>query len=142
MKAAQEEKDLQSEVEKGGFKSDKKDLGSQVVGPTSFADKAYSGMLELTAKFVDKEVVAVRKKLLAQPVVSFMIPLGIGEKKGAYEHVQINGWKAEVRKGQMVMIPQQVAKMLMNYLQIDQGNIEGVPHGRINRDDKVENALS
>jgi len=75
----------------------------------------------------------MREKLLAQPKVRFMIPLDSSKEKpgnvvwrkdrngkpyqeaigeGAYETVQINGFKYLVPKGVFVDIPQQVAEIL------------------------------
>jgi hypothetical protein len=111
------------------------------VYPKALSDKSYSGILELTEGHKSPDVTRVRDKLLKQEIVSFMIPLGIGEKKGAFEHVQINGWKAQVMKGDMVQIPRQVAKMLMAYLNISEGKNIVLPHGRIDRDEATSNAL-
>lgn len=110
--------------------------------PKALSDKSYSGILELTEGHKSLDVTRVREKLLKQEIVSFMIPLGIGEKKGAYEHVQINGWKAQVMKGDMVKIPRQVAKMLMAYLSISEGKNIALPHGRVDRDEDTARALS
>lgn len=57
---------------------------------------------------------AARMKALcdAEPKVRFMIPLGIGEKKGAIEEAQINGYKINILKGVMVNIPMRFAKLL------------------------------
>lgn len=57
---------------------------------------------------------AARMKALcdAEPKVRFMIPLGIGEKKGAVEVAQINGYRINILKGVMVNIPQRFAKLL------------------------------
>ena len=47
-----------------------------------------------------------------EPKVRFMIPLGIGEKPGAIETAQINGYRLNILKGVMVSIPERFAKLL------------------------------
>lgn len=54
----------------------------------------------------------MKAKLDAQPRVRFYVPLQQGEKKGAIEHVQMNGYPIHIMKGVSVMIPQQVADFL------------------------------
>lgn len=57
---------------------------------------------------------AARMKALCdeEPKVRFMIPLGIGEKPGAIEEAQINGYKLNMLKGVMINIPQRFATLL------------------------------
>lgn len=56
---------------------------------------------------------AARMKALcdAEPKVRFMIPLN-GEKMGAVETCQINGYRINILKGVMVSIPQRFAQLL------------------------------
>jgi hypothetical protein len=54
----------------------------------------------------------MRKKLLNQPRVPVMIPLGAEEKVGATHQVTLNGYVMFIRKGQMVDVPVQVADVL------------------------------
>jgi hypothetical protein len=54
----------------------------------------------------------MKRHLDAQPKVRFLIPLDIGEKKGAIETVILNGYRYNIPKGEFVEIPQQVADVL------------------------------
>jgi hypothetical protein len=59
------------------------------------------------------------KAILAkEPKVSFFIPLGIGEKIGAYETVQLNGYRLMIKKGVVVEIPISIQVILAEYLNI------------------------
>ena len=53
------------------------------------------------------------------PKVSFMVPLGEGEKPGSEETVQINGYKYTMKKGHMVEIPKPVANLLANKYKVE-----------------------
>lgn len=55
----------------------------------------------------------------ASPKVQFMIPFDIGEKPGATEIVQINGYPFIIKKGALVTIPKQVADILANKYQVE-----------------------
>lgn len=55
----------------------------------------------------------------AEPKVSFMCPLAPGEKMGAEEIVQINGWKLTIKKNHLVQVPKSVADMLANKYQVE-----------------------
>lgn len=60
-----------------------------------------------------EDIVAQTKYILEHsPQVSFLIPLAEGEKPGAFEEPEINGFKTIVPKGVMVNIPVQVANLL------------------------------
>ena len=50
--------------------------------------------------------------LEAEPKVSYRIPLGFKEKKGATEVVVINGYSFVIKKGVRVEVPQSVALVL------------------------------
>lgn len=80
----------------------------------------------------------MKEHLASQPKVHFMIPLGEGEKSGAYETVQINGYKMTIKKGVMVVIPQQVAEILGDHYRITS---EVGQEWLIGRDDATEKAL-
>ena len=54
----------------------------------------------------------MRKKLMHQPRVPVMIPLGHEEKIGATHQVTLNGYPMYILKGQMVDVPLQVAEVL------------------------------
>jgi hypothetical protein len=59
------------------------------------------------------------KAILAkEPKTSTFIPLGIGEKVGAFETVQINGYKLTIKKGMMVEVPMSVGITISEYLNI------------------------
>lgn len=52
--------------------------------------------------------------------INFYIPLAPGEKKGqAYESVNLNGYRMEIKKGMQVQIPVPVAERLADFLNID-----------------------
>lgn len=61
---------------------------------------------------------AMKAHLAAQPKVQFLIPLGFGEKRGAYETVIMNGYRLNIMKGVLVQIPQQVATLLADSYQM------------------------
>jgi hypothetical protein len=55
----------------------------------------------------------MRRKLASQPKVGIMIPLAPGEAKGATESVILNGHRVNILKGEYVMVPEQVARVIM-----------------------------
>lgn len=55
------------------------------------------------------DALAMKKALEKEPKVSYYIPLGIGEKKGAYETVTLNGYRLTIKKGVRVEIPKPMA---------------------------------
>ncbi len=63
---------------------------------------------------ITKTVQAVKEHLDKQPKTMFYVPLSPGEKEGAYETVQINGYTMQIKKGVSVELPQQVVEMLAN----------------------------
>lgn len=83
------------------------------------------------------EMAEILKK---QPKVAFLIPRVEGEDANlAYETVQINGHRMEIRKGVMVNIPQQVAEILANKYQVQ---MEAGADKRVDRDESVMDHLS
>lgn len=60
----------------------------------------------------------MKEHLDAQPKVGFVIPLGIGEKPGAIETWQANGYRLNILKGVMVMLPKQVVESLAESYQM------------------------
>jgi len=85
------------------------------------------------------DVVAQTKALLdKQPKVNFMIPLSPGEQPGAYETVQINGYRLVIRKNEMVEIPQAVAQLLAEKYRI---NLTAGEEARVDRASDVTEAL-
>lgn len=58
------------------------------------------------------QIAADTKAILdKRPKVSIMLPLEPGEKKGAYDTARINGYRYQVLKGAMVMVPDCVAEL-------------------------------
>jgi hypothetical protein len=62
-----------------------------------------------------------REKLMSGPMTSFVLPLEPGEKAGAFETVNINGFKLTIKKGALVEIPVPVMMLLANYKTIEVG---------------------
>lgn len=80
-----------------------------------------------------------KEKLASSPHVDFIIPLTDGEKPGAYDTVQINGYRIEIKKGELVNVPIQVAKLLAEKYRI---NMTAGSDKLLNRANDVQNALS
>lgn len=55
----------------------------------------------------------MRLRLAAQPTVAIMIPLTPGEAAGSTESVILNGHRVNIRKGEYVHVPEQVARVIM-----------------------------
>jgi hypothetical protein len=55
----------------------------------------------------------MRRHLEAQPKVPIMIPLTPGEVAGSTESVILNGHRINIRKGEYVHVPEQVARVIM-----------------------------
>jgi hypothetical protein len=55
----------------------------------------------------------MRLHLEKQPKVAIMIPLGQGEAAGSSESVILNGYRLNIRKGEYVYVPEQVARVIM-----------------------------
>lgn len=82
---------------------------------------------------------ATKERLEKQPKVLFIIPKVDGEAAGlAYDTVQIDGFRMEIRKGVAVTIPEQVANILAEKYRI--GTEAGQEH-LINRDEKTSEVL-
>lgn len=67
-----------------------------------------AGMREAPAgdTSTSSESLIIKRKLAAQPKMPIYLQLEAGEKKGsAYRSVTINGYRFEVKKGMMVMVP-------------------------------------
>jgi len=69
-------------------------------------------------KYHQDRIARTREKLMNGPMTNFFIPLEPGEKPGAYETVDINGWRLVIRKGALVNIPVPVMKILTNYYNV------------------------
>jgi hypothetical protein len=66
----------------------------------------------------------MRQHLEKQPKVAIMIPLLPGEAEGSTESVILNGYRLNIRKGDMVMVPRQVAEVIMESQQKTREAIE------------------
>lgn len=62
----------------------------------------------------------MKEHLAKQPKVQFLIPLGVGEKRGTVETWQANGYRLNILKGVLVEVPQQVAESLAESYQLTQ----------------------
>lgn len=88
----------------------------------------------------DKMSSQMREALQAQPKVTFMIPKMPGEDESlAYESVQLNGYRIQIKKGTMVQIPQQVAEILAHKYQIEMTAGQNM---RADRDERTADRLS
>ena len=81
---------------------------------------------------------ATKRKLEAGPKTMFLIPLAPGEREGAAEIVQINGWTTTIKKGVMVEIPVPVALVLARHYNVE---MTAGQEKRLDRDDATLNAL-
>jgi len=70
------------------------------------------------AQLLSQDAKAMKDRLSKQPRVDFLIPLMPGERNGAYETVQLNGYKLTIKKGCMVNIPLQIAQVLADSYRI------------------------
>lgn len=78
------------------------------VKDNDFEDRThYFGKAKAMKEFCDK-----------QPKVQFIIPLEIGEKKGAIKTWQANGYRLNMLKGVLISIPANVAKDLADSYQL------------------------
>lgn len=66
----------------------------------------------------------MRLQLEAQPKVAIMIPLSQGEAAGSTESVILNGYRLNIRKGEYVYVPEQVARVIMESQQQTQQAID------------------
>jgi len=82
---------------------------------------------------------ATKRKLMAGPKTMFMIPLAPGEKEGATEMVQLNGYKLTIKKGAMVEIPVPMANILAAHYRIE---MSAGSEKRLDRSEDVAKALS
>lgn len=82
------------------------------------AEKAASSLSNTEAHLGKAEI--MRRKLEAQPKVAIMIPLSPGEVAGSTESVILNGHRYNIRKGEYVHVPEQVAQVIMESQQMTQ----------------------
>lgn len=94
---------------------------------------------ETPAAHLARTTELTKQKLEKEPKVSFIIPLVSGEKPGAFEIVNINGYQYTIKKGEMVDIPRSVANVLADHYKI---TMMAGQDKRIDRDPRVAEALS
>lgn len=75
-------------------------------------------MSKQTAQTAKSRIGTMKAILDKQPRVSFMIPLGIGEKPGAVHEVGINGYNQVYPKGKMIEVPQSIYELLASHFNI------------------------
>lgn len=86
------------------------------------------------------DVTAHTKEILSKkPQINFIIPLAENEKPGAFDSVQINGYKLTIQKGVMVTIPLPCAELLAAKYRI---NLEAGANSRLDRNPAIREALS
>lgn len=90
-------------------------------------------------KVVDQRTHAMEERLAKQKKYHFMIPLGIGEKKGATIEVCINGYVRSYQKGIMLEVPETVFNLLADHYNVtDKAGKEW----EVSRSPETEAALS
>lgn len=94
---------------------------------------------EALAKFPGDTIAQTKYILEHGPHVDFILPLADGEAQGAYETVQINGYKLTIKKGEMVNIPKAFAMLLAEKYRI---NMTAGKEMRIDGNTEKEKALS
>lgn len=80
-----------------------------------------------------------QERLAKQPKIRFMIPLQPNEKEGAFETVQINGYRLVIKKNVFVDLPEQVVDILSEHYRISS---EVGKEYRTDRDQKTQDALT
>lgn len=93
-----------------------------------------------TASAKNRDIIAETKAILEkQPKINFLVPLAEGEKPGAFDTVQINGYMLTIQKGVVVELPRSVAALLAEKYRIQMSAGESA---RIDRKTDVQEALS
>jgi hypothetical protein len=77
------------------------------------ADKTPAAVAESSPQAHIGKAERMRLQLDAQPKVAIMIPLSQGEAAGSTESVILNGYRLNIRKGEYVYVPEQVARVIM-----------------------------
>lgn len=88
------------------------------LNPPAPAKKLTGIKAEALAKFPNDTAAQAKFILANSEHISFLVPLGEGEKEGAFETTNINGYRLTIKKGVMVNIPIQVANLLANKYRI------------------------
>lgn len=106
------------------------------------AEEEAQTVKEMPSKVPYTDVVKeTRDKLMNGPKTAFLIPLAPGEKPGAFETVQINGFRLQIRKGAMVQIPVACAEVLAGHYNVQLESGYG-SEKRLDRASDVQKALS
>lgn len=86
----------------------------------------------------------IKKEIESGPWIRMNIHLETGEKRGAFETVNINGVRYEIKKGVSVDLPGPVADMLANYLniQLGSGNIDVENEFSVDKSTESQDALT
>jgi len=87
----------------------------------------------------NNDIVAHTKAILAkQPKLAMIIPLGPGEKAGAAETVQINGYRLTIQKGVRIDLPEAVANLIAEKYKIQ---MTAGQDKRLDRNQDVQDTL-
>lgn len=122
-----------------GTTDTKETTGVKETEKTTTAKAPQGVKAEALAKFPG-DIIAQTKYILEHgPKVDFILPLADGEAQGAYETVQINGYKLTIKKGEMVNIPKAFAMLLAEKYRI---NMTAGKEMRIDGNIEKEKALS
>lgn len=70
-------------------------------------------------KLHNADIAFMKEWVWDQPQVRFMIPLSEGEKPGAYDTWQRNGYRLEIMKGVFIDLPEPVANDLATHYNLD-----------------------
>lgn len=105
---AMEEKEIKKEI--GALEKKLAELKGRV-------DKTIISSVDVT-RVAEDRIAYMEEILSKQPKMHIMIPLGIGEKKGATHEVGINGWVRSYPKGEMLEVPKTVFELLSAHFNI------------------------
>jgi hypothetical protein len=133
MKNKEEKNALLGEEQEGEEKEEVKKSTPPVETPTPKPSAPKD-----SAKINEENMLLTKEKLLNGPKMSMIIPLSEGEKAGAYDTVQINGYGMKIQKGVLVELPVPVAKLLAEKYRIQ---IEAGKDKRVDRDAATQAAL-
>jgi hypothetical protein len=77
---------------------------------------------------IEGKAAIMKARLDAQPKVAIMIPLTPGEVSGSTESVILNGYRTNIRKGEYVYVPEQIARVIMESQQQTEQAIQNYFH--------------
>ncbi len=110
----------------------------EVTPKASVKKEAPASKIEKSPKKAVDIVALTKEKLDAEEHTNFIIPMADGEAEGAYDTVQINGYRLTIKKGVMVNIPISVANLLAEKYRI---NMTAGMEKRADRDNAHSEAL-